>query len=130
MSQDPFTSPGSAGAGIAWADYNGALLLIEVHALETGIKTTFGDTDAIRADVVVIDGEDKGERYDDTLVFPKILQSQLRSKVGQKVLGRLGQGTAKPGQSAPWILAEATEEDKKDGVAYLTGQMSTAQAPF
>ncbi len=130
MSQDPFASPGSAGAGIAWADHNGALLLIEVHAQETGIKTAFGDTDAIRANVVVIDDEDKVERYDDTLIFPKILQSQLRSKVGQKVLGRLGQGTAKPGQSAPWILAEATEEDKKAGVAYLAGQMSTAQAPF
>ena len=36
------------------------------------------------------------------------LKNALKNKVGQKVLARIGQGTAKPGKSAPWILIDAT----------------------
>lgn len=124
---DPFASPASA-AGIKWADINGALLLLEVHSVEKDITTTFGPSDAVRADVTVLDGPSKGDEYRDTLVFPKGLQSQLRPNIGQKVLGRLGQGQAKPGQSAPWLLAEATDADKQIGVAYLNGQLATPAA--
>jgi hypothetical protein len=35
-------------------------------------------------------------------------KNALKNKVGQKVLARIGQGTAKPGKSAPWILIDAT----------------------
>jgi hypothetical protein len=52
-------------------------------------------------------------------VFPKVLASQLRSSVGGKVIGRLGQGIAKPGQSAPWTLNAATDADKETGRKYL-----------
>lgn len=115
-----FASPASA-VGIAWADLKGALIIADVHSVEQGIKTAFGDTDAVRADVHVLDGPGQGTSYNDTLVFPRVLRSQLGPNVGRKVLGRVGQGNAKPGQSAPWLVVDATADDQKTGAAWLAG---------
>lgn len=127
---NPFAAP-AASAGITWADLDGLLLLIEPLSEETGIPTVHGEAKAVRANVVVLDGPNAGERHDDTLIFPKILQSQVRPKIGEKVLGRLGQGNKKPGQSAPWILQEATPADVQIGVNWLaqTSRPATQQAP-
>jgi hypothetical protein len=46
--------------------------------------------------------------HDGILFFNVALKNALKNKVGQKVLARIGQGTAKPGKSAPWILIDAT----------------------
>jgi hypothetical protein len=121
-----FNDPSST-AGIKWDDFNGDLLLIKVHAQEHGIKTVHGDSSAIRADVFVLDGGHVGDEYRDTLIFPKVLQSQLKASVGSMVLGRLGQGHKKPGQSAPWTLAAATEADKTLGREFLA---KTVDTPF
>lgn len=127
----PFGSPTPPGAGIDLKTINGALLLVTVHAVEHDINTVHGASDAIRCDVAVLDGDSKGEEYNETLLFPKVLQSQLRAHVGGKIIGRLGQGTAKPGQSPPWVLAEPTENDVNAGKAYLAGALSAAgQPPF
>lgn len=120
-------SPPASAAGIKWDDLNGALLLFTVHGVEQDIKTTFGDTNAVRADVVVLDGPNTGDKHEDTLIFPKALQGQLRPKVGGMVLGRLGKGTAKPGQSAPWLLADYTEQDAAVAQAWLA---KNAPPPF
>jgi hypothetical protein len=114
----PFSPPASA-AGISWEDLNGALLLFTVHSVERDVNTQFGVTDAVRSTVVVLDGPNAGDKREDTLVFPKALQGQLRPKVGGMVLGRLGKGTAKSGQSAPWLLAEYTEQDAKVAQEWL-----------
>lgn len=127
MSTDPFAAPATAN-GIKWADVKGSLLLVEVRGLETDIDTTFGKSDAVRADITVLDGPGRGDSYPDCLVFPKGLQSQLRPRVGQKVLGRLGQGIAKSGQSAPWLLSEATDAEKQIGIAYLANGFSAPAA--
>lgn len=124
----PFASPTPPGAGIDLKQLNGSLLLINVHAVEHGINTVHGASDAIRCDVAVLDGANKGEEYADTLLFPKVLQSQLRGHVGGKVIGRLSTGTAKPGQSAPWVLAEATAADIEVGKAYIAGSLTSATA--
>lgn len=130
---NPFASPATA-SGIDLKEINGALLVITVHSVETEIKTAYGDSSAIRCDVAVIDGTNAGEEYRDTLLFPKVLQSQLRSNVGGKVIGRLGQGQQKPGQSPPWLLSEATPEDIKTGMAWLAkttlAAPSAAAPPF
>ena len=107
---DEFNNPGSA-TGIKWDEHQGRLLLFTVKTLETGINTSFGSKDAIRADLEVLDGPEP-ERFIDILVFPQVLQGQLRSSIGGRVLGRLGTGNAKPGQKPPWRLSEATDEDK------------------
>jgi hypothetical protein len=117
-----FSDPATA-TGIEWKELNGSLLLFTVHSHEHDIKTVHGNTSAIRADVVVLDGEYEGTVYVDTLVFPKVLQTNLKAAVGGKlVLGRLGQGQKKPSQSPPWILNTATPADKKTAQAYLDAQ--------
>lgn len=126
MSNDEFGAPSNA-TGIQWNDLKGSLLLFKVHAVESGIKTVHGDAQAVRADVIVLDGDQADTVYADTLVFPKVLISQVKPRVGGMVLGRLGQGQAKPGQSKPWVLSEATEADK--GVARAHIAKSSA-APF
>ncbi len=121
-----FNDPSTA-TGIDWKELHGSLLLFKVSGQEVGIKTVHGDSNAIRADVVVLDGDKEGETYTDTLVFPKVLQSQLKPSIGSMVLGRLGQGHKKPGQSPPWTLSTATDADKQVGRDYLA---KTSEAPF
>jgi hypothetical protein len=92
----------------------GSLLYVTVTEYVTGIETSFGVTDAIRANVAVLDGEHKGDTLNDTLIFPSVLVGQLKSAVGAtdpNVVGRLGQGLAKPGKSAPWVLNEPSPAD-------------------
>jgi len=134
----PYSAPAEP-TGISYVDLNGALLLIQVHAIEPDVRTSFSApgvaSPAIRADVTVLDGSQAGEVFEDALVFPKLLQSQLKSRVGQLVLGRLGQGTAKPGQSAPWRLSPATETDQATADAHLRKPVqpaseTAAEPPF
>ena len=113
-----FADPSTA-TGITWEDFKGSLLLIKPHEQVIGVKTSYGEANAVRADVIVLDGDKEGEEYLDTLIFPKVLQSQVKPRIGQMVLGRLGQGHKKPGQSPPWTLAPATDADKRVGTAYL-----------
>lgn len=128
---NPFDSPATA-SGIDLHSLKGALLIVTVHSHELGIKTAYGESDAIRCDVDVVDGDSAGTTFDNTLLFPKVLQSQLRPKVGGKVIGRLGQGQQKPGQSPPWMLIEATPADVEAGKAYLnrTALTSATAPPF
>lgn len=126
MSNDPFATPSAPGGGIEWADLTGALLIITAHSLETGVQTAFGEKEAIRADVDVVDGDS----YPDALIFPTLLISQLKKNTGGgKVLGRLGQGQAKPGQKPPWLLLEASEDDKKTALDWLNNQSLNQPAP-
>ncbi|MFC5996928.1 hypothetical protein ACFQE5_22210 [Pseudonocardia hispaniensis] len=128
MSDDLFDGPGSS-SGISWEEINGRLLLITPHSVETGIKTSYGDTDAVRADVVVLDGPDAPDEYADTLIFPRVLQGQVRKNAGtgRMNLGRLGQGNKKPGQSPPWMLGDPTDADKAIARNYLA---QNSQPPF
>lgn len=123
MSANPFTPPAPPGSGITWQDLSGALLLVRPMSVESGIKTAYGEADAVRADVIVLDGPQAGTEYLSTLVFPKLLANQLSRSLHQQVLGRLTQGAAKPGQSPPWLLSEATPQDVQVGQAYLASQV-------
>jgi hypothetical protein len=116
-----FASPASA-TGIDWSTLNGRLLIIDVAEIVKDINTSFGPSDAVRATITIVDGTQPGETYTDTLVFPKVLKSQLAPNVGKQVLGRLGQGQAKPGQSAPWLLTEADDSDVKTATDFLAGR--------
>lgn len=128
MSDDMFDGPGSA-SGLEWEALNGALLLIKPLSVEHGIETSFGEKDAVRADVAVLDGPDEGTEYNDTLVFPKVIQGQIRSNAGtgRFNLGRLGQGEAKKGQKPPWKLGDPTDADKETARTHLA---KAVQAPF
>lgn len=112
MTTTEYATP-SAGGGdkLPLADLEGALLRIDVLEALTDVATSFGPANPIRANVVALDGRNKGDDYDDTLIFPRVLASQLKGSVGKVVLGRLGKGTAKSGQSAPWMLSAPTDDD-------------------
>jgi hypothetical protein len=121
-------NPGTASA----LDLNqliGKLLLLKPSHVEVGVKTVLGEKDATVADVHVIDGDD--EPHTAAFIWPRVLQSQLRSTVGtgRWVLGRLGQGVAKPGQNAPWRLADPTDDDHKAAAKYLAGLAPEVTAP-
>jgi len=122
MSNDPFDAPASS-VGIQWEKLNGQLLLVTPLSAEKDIKTDYGLADAIRANVVVLDGPNGTEEFRDTLIFPKVLQSQVRGNIGtgRANLGRLGQGNKKPGQSPPWRLTDPTDADKDIARSYYAG---------
>lgn len=127
-----FVSAAAPSGGITWADHKGALLIIEPLSFEQGIQTSFGTADATKANVYVLTGPDTAEEFPEALIFPKLLASQTKSQIGKKVVGRLTQGSAKPGQSAPWMLDPAGLEDIEKARAFLekkAGPVSAA-APF
>jgi hypothetical protein len=89
----------------------------------------------VKARVSVIDGPGKPADYPDTLIFPRLLLAQTRDKLGEKVLGRLGKGVAKPGQDAPWVLNEPSETDYQIAEDWLKKQTpadpwAKAEPPF
>jgi len=72
------------------------------------------------------------EEHDNVLFFQGALISTLKPSVGSSkpVLGRLGRGTSKPGQSAPFILTPFTEADAKMARDYFSTQFGgTPEAP-
>lgn len=125
---DQFDSPAS-GAKIT--DFDGMLLLCTPTGFMEGIATTFGPADAVETTVDVIDGAKKGETHSAVRVFQRALIGQLRPKIGsgRMVLGRLGRGQAKAGQSAPWVLLDPTDADKQAARDHLARATAAASAP-
>jgi hypothetical protein len=130
---DDFASP-SSSSGIDLSSLKGALLVVEVLSVEEHVPTVHtpaGEkSPAIRANVSVIDGPRAGDDYIDVLLFPKVLQGQLRTHVGEKVLGRLGQkAPTSPGKNAAWALDQATEEDRAKARAYTAQRTMPSAQP-
>lgn len=128
-----FVSASAPTGGVNWGELKGKLLVIEPLSIEKDIQTSYGPSDAVRANVYVITGPGTSDDYEDTLVFPKLLQGQLRGQIGNKVVGRLGAGVAKPGQSAPHLLEEATPDDLAKAQEWATKRapaVTSAKAPF
>lgn len=123
-----FSAPSNNTESVKVADLNGHLLILEPLEYKTGIQTVHGEADAIE---VRINDLDTGFNHESVLFFNVALKNALKTKVGQKVLARIGQGTAKPGKSAPWILVDATGD--ADAVAkanaFIAGGGAQAPAP-
>ena len=118
-----FSAPSSNTESIKVVDLNGHLLILEPIEYNTGIATVHGDADAIE---VTINDLDTGQTHESVLFFNVALKNALKTKIGQKVLARIGQGAAKPGKSAPWILIDATG----DAVAVAKANAFIAIAPL
>ena len=116
----PFDQP-NAGSSFQAKDYVGALLLVYPRSHEQGITTSIGVKDAIRADLVVLDGPSGiPEIHVDVLLFQMALIGQLRANVGRDpVLGRLTLGVAKPGMNPPYRLDSFTPADGQVAEKYL-----------
>jgi hypothetical protein len=122
-----FSAPSNNTESVKVADLNGHLLILEPLEYKTGIQTVHGEADAIE---VRINDLDTGFNHESVLFFNVALKNALKTKIGQKVLARIGQGQAKPGKSAPWILVDATGD--ADAVAKANafiGNAGAAPAP-
>lgn len=128
--EDSFSQPASPSK-FRPADYQGNLILVWPTEYRTGIKTDYGDSDAIAARVVVLDGPAGIEEHDNVLFFQGALIGTLKPSVGtnKPVLGRLARGTSKPGQSAPFILTPFTEADAKAARDYFANQFGGTPTP-
>lgn len=124
-----FSPPSTNESGPKVAELAGQLLIITPTEYKTGIKTIHGDAEAVEVNLVNLD---TNKTHDGVLFFNVALRNSLKQKIGQKVLARIGQGTAKPGKSAPWILLDATTDPAAlaKANAYLgSAPAPTAQAP-
>lgn len=121
---DEFGDPGER-SNFKLADHEGALLLITPRSMEEGIETSFGEADAVKADIVVLTKTNgkklaEPEEHEGVLIFQRVVIGQLEGKIGKgRVLGTVGRGVAKKGQDAPFLIEVATDEQKDIARAYL-----------
>ena len=94
----------------------GHLLIVRPLEFLPEFETQFGPTDAIRVDVVDLTETDahgnKGVVYKSVMWFNRVLVNNLRQQIGETVLGKMGQGAGKPGQSPPMQLNDAMGDPK------------------
>jgi hypothetical protein len=116
------------GNRIDYNEFVGKLFVVEPLEVEHGIQTSVNKdpVDAVRANVYVLLGKDRQEEFEDTLIFPRVLQGQVRRKIGSLVVGRLGQGEGKKGQNPPWILAEPSASDLKKATDFWSARSMSA----
>ena len=118
MSIDQFSSPASM-SDFRLADALGLLILVKPTEFREQIETAHGPTDAVAADVVILDGDRAGDEIDDALIFGKVVINQVKRSIGGMVLGRVSQGVKQKGKNAPWQLSDPTDADKDVARAYL-----------
>ena len=120
-----FSAPSTGGSGASVDDFDGHLVVVEPQEYVAAIQTSFGEKDAVRCTVHDITA---GTTSEDVLFFPRVLIGAFKSKVGEKVLGVIGRGQAKPGQAAPWIITDASSNEQAvaAATAYLTGQVAAS----
>jgi hypothetical protein len=123
-----FAAPSTQSESVKVADLAGHLLIITPTEYKTGIQTIHGSAEAVEVEVIDLDTK---QTHASLLWFNVALRNALKNKIGQKVLAKIGQGAAKPGKSAPWILIDATGDANAVALAnaYLTSAPAPAAAP-
>jgi hypothetical protein len=109
------------------ADVEGHLLVVEPLEFRQGMQTSMGESDAVLCRVHDITEQ---TTHDDVMWFSRVLVGRLSKRIGQRVVGVMGKGEAKVGQTAPWIIVDASSEPKavKAATDYLTGQVAASLA--
>lgn len=118
----PQFNNGASAGGEKLTDYAGQPLLIRPLRFESGFNTSNGPADIIEAEWIVLDPS-AGAEVHSGLVFGKALVPGLHRYLESPnplTLGVIGQGNAKPGQSAPWILQPL--DDSYQELAIQAGQ--------
>ena len=124
-----FDAPTQGGGSLKAAEVEGHVLVIEPTEYVASIATSFGEKDAVR---VTAHDITTSETHTDVLLFGTALIGSLKSQIGKRVLGVMSKGVAKPGQSAPWVLLDASQDAKAvaAATAYLNGATAaTITAP-
>lgn len=149
MSNDPFAtkSSGETGGGTNIGDHKGELLIVWPREHVTVNTKDFGEKDAIRADWVVLTGENTGELEEDSLIFGGFMIGDLKklAKKNYKVdddqgdadrhllrpfLGRVNQGKEKIKGNYPWIFEDVTDADRELGIQWLNENKPKDEDPF
>lgn len=115
--------PASSGDQFKFSDHVGSLIIARIYSHETGIITKASDepSEALRADVDVIDGPNAGAHFADTLLFGRAIVARNKSKVGKRIVGRVAQGAKQPGRTAAWILDEPNDADFAKARSFASG---------
>lgn len=116
---DPFSTASTGSTSdVRIGDLVGELLLIRpTEYIESMVTTASNEpTDAIRADVVVLNADGTAALHEDLLVFPVLLKRDLKRALDndEPFLGRLSMGEKKPGKSAPYIFVTNPQEEEKE----------------
>ena len=119
-----FASPGNQSESVKVADLANHLLIITPIEYKTGIQTVHGIAEAVEVNVYDLD---TNTSHNSLLWFNVALRNALKTKLNQKVLARIGQGPAKPGKSAPWILLDATSD--ATAIAKANAYLAATPAP-
>ena len=114
-SADPFASPTGAGDGSKISDDLDQAILLRPTEYIPSMSTSQGTTDAVRADWIVLTGPNQGQVRNSSLIFQKVLKSELRSIMGTPkpmMVAVIGRGEAKGGKSAPYLFSAADDATK------------------
>lgn len=106
------------------SESNGALLLFFPTAIQAQVKTAHGEADAVATRIVRLND---GRVWDNALIFPTALVTQLRGAVPDGiVLGTLGQGENTKG-NPPWLLRPYTEQELAQAEAWIAQNPRVSQ---
>lgn len=110
---DMFATGSKAGDGAKITADKGQAVVIRPTEYIPSMTTSHGETDAVRADWVVLTGPDAGQVRENSLIFQRVLVSTLKNLAGTSTpfcVGVVGEGQAKAGKSAPIVLLDPAPE--------------------
>ena len=126
-------SASDASGGLKLKDLEGCLVVMRPTGPPENMTTAYGEGSYTPAEVLVVKGaaELADGTWHELWVFPKAVQGQLRSaaKHNQPIVGEVGKGTAKPGQSPPWLLLD-TDQAGLDAARAAYSAALKAEAGF
>lgn len=114
-SSDPFATPTGGGDGSKISDDVNQAILVRPTEYIPSMKTTQGVSDAVRADWIVLTGPNQGQVRNGSLIFQKVLKSELTRIMGTPkpmMVAVLGMGEARNGNNAPYLFAPADDATK------------------
>ena len=114
-SSDPFATPSGGGDGSKISDDVNQAILVRPTEYIPSMKTTQGVSDAVRADWIVLTGPNQGQIRNGSLIFQKVLKSELRAILGTPkplMVAVLVMGEARNGNNAPYLFAAADDATK------------------
>lgn len=110
---DMFSTDVSSGDMAKLKTDLGAAVLVRPTEWIESMKTVNGDTSAIRADWIVLNGENQGAVRSNSLVFNAVVRNTLKNVLDGPLpffVGVVTEGAAKPGKNPPLVFATAEPE--------------------
>jgi hypothetical protein len=140
--KDEFDSAGS-GAQVKLAEIIGKTVLfspteyvptekdVAGNVIGGGVLTKdYGRKDVVLTDMVILDGDNGTEVYDDVMIFNGKVIGALKRRVGRKYLGVIGQSAEKIKGNYAIEVHEPSEAQKQMARDYLAGRtVAAATAP-